>query len=237
MATVVTQNDDLNSLQPAFGLDVVLLVWLAAVVGAFAAVVVLPAWLPGLSASLLGAEPRAYWYLARTAGVVAYVLLWLSVALGVAIKNKLAQVWLGGPTAVDLHQFTSLLALTVAVFHALILLGDRYANYSLAQIAIPFALPGRQSLWFGLGQIGIYLMIPVAFSFYARRFIGFKFWRLIHYASFVVYFAVTAHGLFSGTDAATPGMVGLYALTVLATYFLTMHRILVSVRPPHRQPG
>ena len=237
MSTAVTQNDDLQTIQPTVGLDAVLLILLATVVGAFAAVVVLPTWLPGLSASLLGTEPRAYWYLARTAGVIAYVLLWASVALGVTIKNKLAQVWPGGPTAVDLHQFTSLLALTLAVFHALILLGDRYANYSLAQLLIPFDLPGKQSVWYGLGQIGIYLMIPVAFSFYARRFIGFKLWRLIHYASFIIYFAVTVHGLFSGTDATTPAMLGLYALTVLATYFLSIHRILVSVRRPRRQPG
>lgn len=237
MSTTTVQDDDLKAIQPTISIDSVLLIMLATIVGAFAAVVVLPTWLPGLSASLLGTEPHAYWYLARTAGVIAYVMLWVSVAFGVTIKNKLAQVWPGGPTAVDLHQFTSLLALSLAVFHALILLGDRYANYSLAQILIPFDLPGKQSVWYGLGQIGIYLMIPVAFSFYTRRFIGFKVWRLIHYASFVVYFLVTMHGLFSGTDASTPGMLGLYALTVLATYFLTIHRILVSVRRPRRQPG
>jgi predicted ferric reductase len=237
MSTTVTPNDDLQTIQPTIGLDAVLLILLAAVVGAFAAVAVLPTWLPGLSASLLGAEPRAYWYLARTAGVVAYVLLWASVALGVGIKNKLAHLWLGGPTAVDLHQFTSLLALTFAVFHALILLGDRYANYSPAQILIPFDLPGKQSVWYGLGQIGIYLMIPVAFSFYARRFIGFKVWRSMHYVSFVVYVLVTAHGLFSGTDATTLAMLALYAVTVFTTYFLTLYRVLVSVRRPRRAPG
>lgn len=237
MSTTAIPDDDLQAIQPTISIDSVLLILLATIVGAFAAVVVLPTWLPGLSASLLGTEPHAYWYLARTAGVIAYVMLWVSVALGVTIKNKLAQMWPGGPTAVDLHQFTSLLALTLAVFHALILLGDRYANYSLAQILIPFDLPGKLSVWYGLGQIGIYLMIPVAFSFYVRRFIGFKVWRLIHYASFIVYFLVTMHGLFSGTDASTPGILGLYALTVLATYFLTIHRILVSVRRPRRQPG
>jgi predicted ferric reductase len=237
MSANVSSNDELNDLQPTLGLDAVLWILLAAVVGAFAAVVVLPAWLPGLSASLLGDQPKAYWYLARTSGVIAYVLLWASVALGIAIKNKMAQAWPGGPTAVDLHQFASLFALAISVFHALILLGDRYANYSLAQIVTPFAITNPPPLWSGLGQIGFYLMLPVAFSFYARRFIGFKAWRLIHYASFVVYLFVTAHGLFAGTDTATPGMLGLYALTVLATYFLTVHRILVSVRQPRRQPG
>ena len=236
MSANMTSKDDLENLQPTLGLDAVILIVLATIVGAFAAVVVLPAWLPGLSASLLGATPKGYWYLARAAGVIAYVLLWFSVALGVTITNKMSRVWPGGPTAVDLHQFASLLALTIAIFHALILLGDRYMNYTLAQILIPFALPGKLSLWFALGQIGIYLMVPVAFSFYARRFIGFKVWRLIHYTSFVIYFLVTVHGLWSGTDTLTPAMLGLYVVTILATYFLTMYRVLVSVRQPRAHP-
>ena len=149
----------------------------------------------------------------------------------------MAQAWPGGPTAVDLHQFASLFALALSVFHALILLGDRYANYTPAQIVTPFAMNNPPPLWSGLGQIGFYLMLPVAFSFYARRYIGFKVWRLIHYASFLIYVLVTAHGLFAGTDTLTPAMLGLYGLTVLSTYFLIVHRILVSVRQPRRQPG
>ena len=237
MSARVTSNDELNDIQPTFGIDAFVLILLAAVIGAFAAVIVLPVWLPGLSASLLGSEPKAYWYLSRTSGVIAYLLVWVSVALGVGIKNRMAQAWPGGPTAVDLHQFASLFALALSVFHALILLGDRYANYSPSQIVTPFAITNPPALWSGLGQIGFYLMVPVAFSFYARQFIGFRLWRLIHYASFVIYVFVTAHGIFAGTDTATPGMLGLYALSVLSTYFLIVHRILVSVRHPRRQPG
>ena len=235
MSARFTSNDELSDIQPTLGLDAFALILLATVVGAFAAVFVLPAWLPGLSASLLGAEPKAYWYLSRASGVVAYLLVWVSVALGVAIKYKMAQAWPGGPTAVDLHQFASLFALALSIFHALILLGDRYANYSPAQIVTPFAITNPPALWSGLGQVALYLMLPVAFSFYARRFIGFKVWRLIHYASFLIYIFVTAHGLFAGTDTTEPAMLGLYALTVLSTYFLIVHRVLVSVRHPRRQ--
>ncbi len=232
MSAVNMPEDELNMLQPTLGLDVVLVILLAAIVGSFAAVVVLPAWLPGLVDSLLSAQPKAYWYLSRTSGIVAYVLLWVSVALGLGIKNKLAQMWPGGPRAVDLHQFASMFALNLAIFHALIIVGDQYTNYTLTQVLTPFAIPGKLSVWYGLGQLAFYILIPVAFSFYARRFIGFKVWRLIHYASFAIYFLVTIHSLWSGTDATTPAMVALYALTVLATYFLTVYRILVSVKKP-----
>ncbi len=235
MSTNTTPNDDLSTVDATLSLDTVLLVLLAAIVGAFAAVVILPTWLPGLSTSLLGAEPKAYWYLARTAGVIAYVLLWISVAMGIAIKNKMARVWPGGPKAVDLHQFASLFALTLSVFHVLILLGDRYVNYTLPQLLVPFSRPDQQPLWVGLGQIGFYLMLPVAFSFYARQYLGYKTWRTLHYASFIVYLLVTVHGLWAGTDSMSPGMLGLYGLTVFATYFLLVYRVLVSVKQPRRQ--
>ena len=234
MSNLITDENDLE-LQPVMRLEAVLVIVLAAIVGAFAAAVVLPTWLPGLSQSLIGNEPKAYWYLSRTSGVIAYVLLWFSIALGIMVTNKMARTWPGGPTAVDLHQFASLIAFAIAIFHALILLGDRYVNYTVAQLAIPFATGGRQVLWIGLGQLGLYVMIPVAFSFYARKFMGYKMWRTVHYASFLVYAFVTVHGLWSGSDATTPPMLGLYAVTILATYFLTVYRILVSVRQPRGQ--
>ena len=37
-----------------------------------------------------GVEPKAYWYLSRSSAIVAYILLWISMVLGLAITNKLA---------------------------------------------------------------------------------------------------------------------------------------------------
>ena len=232
MSITQIQDDNLDNIEPTLDLISVLVIMLAAMVGAFAAVVILPAWLPGLAKSLLGNEPRAYWYLARTAGVVAYFLLWFSVAMGINITNKLSRIWPGGPTAVDLHQFTSLLALSVTLFHVLILLGDRYANYTMSQLLIPFASGKYQPFWVGLGQLAFYIMLPVTFSFYARKHIGYKVWRMIHYFSFGIYLLVTLHGIFSGTDTTSPGMLGLYGLTLVSIYFLTIFRVLVSIKQP-----
>jgi predicted ferric reductase len=107
-------------------LSIALGLLLAALVGALGAVLLLPAWLPGLSQSLLGAEPKAYWYLARASAGVAFGLLWLSMVFGLLITNRMARLWPGGPAAFDLHQHASLLGLAFGLFHALILLGDGY---------------------------------------------------------------------------------------------------------------
>src|SRR5437868_3897044 len=109
---------------------------------------------------LFGAS-TAYWYLSRTSALVAFTLLWASMALGVSITNKLARRWPGAPTAFDLHQYTSLLGWAFAIFHVLILLGDNYIGYTPFQLLLPFASTGYEQVWVGLGQIAFYLMIPV----------------------------------------------------------------------------
>jgi predicted ferric reductase len=234
---IVTANMTSKSASPQFdeslpvlALHTALLVMLAAIAGAFAAVVVLPLWLPGLSASLQGDQPKAYWYLSRASALVAYILLWLSVALGLSITNRLSRVWPGGPAAADVHQYASLLGLAFAVFHVLILMGDRYANYTLSQLLLPFASSTYRPLWVGLGQLGFYLMLPVAFSFYARKRIGYRAWRLIHYVSFAVTLLVLVHGVQSGTDTPTEWVRTLYWLTGGTLLFLTFYRVLVSRR-------
>lgn len=209
-----------------------LLIMLAVAGGTLAAAVVLPVWLPGLTESLLGQEPKAFWYLARASGVVAYLLLWFSVVLGLAVSNKLARLWNGGPTAVELHQFVTWLAVALAVFHALILLGDGYIRSTLAQVLVPFSYSGYQPFWVGLGQGAFYLSVIVAASFYVRKRLGYRAWRTLHYASFVIYFLLSLHGIFAGTDTATPGMVAVYALTGVSVYFLTLVRVFDAIRAP-----
>ena len=134
----MSTQEEIDALPPAMSLPLLIVMLLAVVAGAFAAAVVLPNWLPGLSQSLLGSEPKAYWYLSRASALVAYTLVWVSMATGLIITNKLARLWPGGPIAFDLHQYTSLLGLAFGLFHALILIGDKYINYTLAQILIPF---------------------------------------------------------------------------------------------------
>lgn len=214
------------------------LIALSAAGGALLAIA-LPSLLPGLAASLLGPEPKVYWYLARSTAFVAYALLWLAMALGLMMTNRLARLWPGGPLAFDLHEHASILGLAFGLFHALILLGDRYMNYTFGQILVPFASGGAAAGWVGLGQAGLYLMGIVGLSFYLRPLIGRAGWRLIHFLSFVIFGLVLLHGVMSGSDSGTVWAQALYWLSGGSLLFLTVYRVLVSAtRPaPARRPA
>lgn len=221
--------NELETLPPAMPLPTLVLTLLAVVVGAFAAVVALPAWLPGLSLSLLGSTPKVYWYLSRASALVAYGLLWVSMVLGVLITNKLARVWPGGPTAFDLHQHASLLGLAFVLFHALILMGDHYIAYTLTQVFTPFASVNYRVVWVGLGQVGFYLLVLVALSFYVRSIIGTRTWRVIHFLSFAVYGLALVHGIWSGTDSKLSWIREGYWITGSVLLFLIVYRVLAGL--------
>lgn len=217
------------SLRTAPGWGQWLRLGLAVVLGASLGALALWAWLPGIRASLGGASPKAYWYLSRSSAFAAYGLLWLSMVSGLSLTNRLARLWPGGPTAYDLHQFSSLLGLALALFHAAVLLGDGYLNYAAAQLLLPFASTPYRPLWVGLGQLAFYLLIPITASFYARRWLGPRAWRWVHALSFAAFLLALVHGVFSGTDSPQPLIQWLYWTTGGSVLFLTLYRALQTV--------
>jgi predicted ferric reductase len=226
---MINGTQDIETITPAASLQGFLLGCAAIMVGTLLAAVALPNWLPGLSASLLGSSPKVFWFLSRASALVGFALLWASMAMGLILSNRMARLWPGGPTALGLHQYVSLLGLEFGLFHALILLGDRFIQASLAQVLTPFAYQNYRPGWVGLGQIGLYLWALVFGSFYVRKRIGTKAWRWIHSLSFLSFVMVLAHGLFSGTDSGAVWVIGLYGFAGISCLFLLYYRILATV--------
>jgi predicted ferric reductase len=167
---------------------------------------------------------QLWWFVTRAAGLVAYLLLWLSTVWGLAVPSKVIAPVLEGGYTFDFHQFISLLTLAFALLHVLVLLVDRYMPYTLIQILIPFLSPYR-STWVGIGVISFYILIVVTASFYLRARIGMNNFRAIHYFSLLGYLGVTLHGLYSGTDSSLASMQFIYigsslVVIALAVYWL-----------------
>ena len=158
------QGQDPDELETSVSWPLVIMLLAGAIIGG-ATMALLPLWLPGLRDSLITDRPTAYWMLSRASAMVAYTLLWVSMASGVMITSKLARMWPGGPTTIALHEHTSLLGLAFAVFHVLILLADRYIGYTLVQLLVPFATDAYRPVWVALGQVGMYALIVVTLSF------------------------------------------------------------------------
>jgi predicted ferric reductase len=227
----ISSQDKTEPLLKALPAQDVILLLLVVVAGVLFAINLMPLWLPGLTFSVAGSEPKIYWFLARGSAIAAYWLLWLSVSMGVGITNKMVQTWPGVPPAYEIHQYTSLLGLGFALFHGLILMSDHYMNFSLAQVLVPFASQNYRPTWVGFGQIAFYLWAVIVLSFYIRKRTGKKAWRLIHYVGFACFLAVMVHGIFSGTDASTTWARYLYWISGGSVLLLVVYRILITSIP------
>ncbi len=195
---------------------------------ALGAVWVLPTILPSLTQSLSGEQPKAYWYLSRASAFAAFILLWLSMVTGLLISNKLARAWPGGQTAFDLHQYTSLLSLAFVLFHAFILLGDRYIKYTVLQIVVPFDSVNYKQVWVGIGQVTFYVSLVVSLTFYVRRVITQTLWHMIHIVSYLLFITAIVHGVWSGTDSGTGWANMIYWVAVVSTLFFTVYRVIAT---------
>jgi predicted ferric reductase len=173
---------------------------------------------------------QLWWYVTRASGMVAYLLLWLSMVLGLGITSKSFDLLLDRVFTYDFHQFISLLSLAFVVLHVAVLLLDRYLPYSIWQILVPFISPYRP-FWVGIGVVGFYLTILVTVTFYLRKWIGMRAFRLIHVLSLVGYAGATLHGIFAGTDSPLPAVQFLYEGSALVVVFLTAFwLVLVALR-------
>ena len=179
----------------------------------------------GVGITGIAGNTKSFWYLSRSSGFVAYLLLWGSVAWGLLLTTKLVKGKVHPATLLNAHQFLSNLGLGFALFHGLVLMGDRYLSFPLNAVLLPFA-GSYQPLLVAFGQIALWLSLLLILSFYVRRQIGQKTWRLLHYLSFVAYFAVWVHAVLLGSDSTLLGVRALYAVTLGVIVFLTLYRIL-----------
>ena len=161
---------------------------------------------------------RSWWYISRAAGLMGYILFWLSTVWGLAISSKIFDSFLGRTFTYDFHEHLSLLGIGFVVLHIIVLLFDNYAPFSLMQLMIPFTSTYRP-FWVGIGVISFYLTILVTVTFYIRSLISMQAFRKIHYLSLVGYIGALFHGLYSGTDSAITWVQILYLGTSLFTVF------------------
>src|SRR5512143_1876350 len=234
--STVSASRDTSPPRYSFGIASAVSIFLGVSLGLLAASLLLPDRGLQLAGTLMGNSPKAYWYLSRGAGFVALGLLWISMILGLLITDKMARSWPGAPAAFAIHEYVSLLGLVFVAFHALILLGDRYINYRLVQVLLPFGSVNYHPVWVGLGQIGFYIWAIISATFYVRQKIGSKAWRYIHYASFFNFVVAMIHGLAAGTDHGTLWAHVVYWTMGATTLFLTIYRIAASVSGPEPRP-
>lgn len=176
---------------------------------------------------------QVFWLASRATGIVAMVLLGLSVALGLAMSGRLGRRP-GLPAQLKrFHEAATLVTLGLVAAHGGLLLGDGFLRPGLEGVLLPFQL-GYRPLWTGLGIVGGWLMAILGLSFYVRRRIGTATWRWLHRWTLAVYVLALVHVVGAGTDGRTGWMLALLVALTAPIVFALTYRMLPRAAPRRR---
>ncbi len=170
-------------------------------------------------------QTHGWWLASRASGLLALVLVTISVGLGLTMAGKVMRRPGLSRKLMAIHEQTALAGLIAIAVHGITLLGDPWLNPGLAGVTVPFAMSFKTAFT-GLGVIGGYLAMLLGLSFYARKRIGAKLWRKAHRATVLVYVLGLVHALGAGTDASTPWFRWWVVLTAPPIGGLFVYRVL-----------
>jgi len=145
-------------------------------------------------------HPQLMWWLSRSAGMVAAILLVASLVWGVLLATRALKpvdrpAWL-----LAMHRWFSALACIGVVIHVLALVADNYVYFGWREIFIPQASEWKRAP-VTLGVIALYLLIAVQGTSLIMKKLPRALWKFIHYFSYVAVWLSVVHAALAGTDA------------------------------------
>ncbi len=164
------------------------------------------------------------WYTTRATGLVAMVLLTISMACGLLSSVGYQRPGLPRFVTVGLHRNASLLALAFTVAHVLTTVTDGFVNIPVQDAFIPF-IGSYRPLWLSLGAVAFDLMLALAATSLLRTRMSYRTWRAVHWTSYACWPVALLHGLGTGTDATVRWVLALTLLCVAAIAALTAWRL------------
>lgn len=164
------------------------------------------------------------WYMIRATGTVSYLLLYLSVVIGLysqVQKKRKQKVTI----SLFLHEALSNWALILVFGHVGFLLIDSYLSFQWIEILTPFNTDYKP-LPMAMGTVSLYFLLMTVITSKARKKIGYQKWRKLHALNPILYILVTLHGLFIGTD-----FQGVMVLVINLLPFLVLGGMLWRNKP------
>lgn len=139
------------------------------------------------------------WYASRSTGVLALVLLTVTVVLGALNRGRYASVRWPRFAIAAVHRNISLLAVAFLVVHVVTATVDPYAGIGWLDAIVPF-VSVYHPFWLGLGAAASDLLVAVVVTSLLRPRINARLWRTVHWAAYGCWPVAVVHGI--GIDPA-----------------------------------
>jgi predicted ferric reductase len=174
--------------------------------------------------AILATGPSLYWYMTRSTGAVALLLLSAAVVLGVVDVRRFSTPRWPRFVVDALHRNVSLLAMVFLCLHILTSVLDSFAPISLIDTIVPFAGSYRP-FWLGLGTVAFDLLIAVTLTSLLRQRMGYASWRAVHWLTYASWPIALLHGFGAGSDVHGTWLQGLSIICLGAVLVSVIVRV------------
>lgn len=148
------------------------------------------------------------WYVTRATGLVALLMLTVSVLLGLLAAGRFSgERWPRFLTQ-GLHRNVSLLVVAFLTLHVASTVLDTYTSIPLTAAFLPFT-SGYKPGWLSLGAVALDLLIALIVTSLARERLGYRTWRAMHWLAYACWPVAVAHGLGIGTDRSATWVIAM----------------------------
>jgi sulfoxide reductase heme-binding subunit YedZ len=201
-------------------------------------IVSLPGALPTHAEAVVVNSTSPLWYVTRATGLVAMVLLTISMACGLLSSVGYQRPGLPRFVTLGLHRNASLLAVAFTAVHVVTTVTDGYAHIPVQDVFIPF-IAAYRPLWLSLGAIASDLLIALTITSLLRSRMTYRTWRAVHWTAYACWPVALLHGLGTGSDTRVRWVLLLTLLCVAAVTALAGWRLAVGWpgRPVARVAG
>ncbi len=167
---------------------------------------------------------QIWWYLSRATGIVAAVLLLMSLVLGMLMTTRLLRsvdrpAWL-----LAMHRWSSGLAVLATAGHVAALVADNYVEFGVSEILVPFASEWKTT-GVALGVVSMYVLVIVQATSLMMRRIPRQIWRKIHLGAYGSAWMAVMHAGLSGTDTSNRVYRVVALIVIVAAMSLAVVRV------------
>jgi methionine sulfoxide reductase heme-binding subunit len=166
------------------------------------------------------------WLAARAAGIAAYVLLSLQVALGLVLSHPTNKsTWRLSKRLFPWHEYLWVFSTAFMAVHVVSILADPYAGVGFLGAVVP-GLSAYRSPAVAVGTVSLYAFLVTALTARWTRRLPPGAWLSIHRFAIGVWLLAWLHGVLAGSD--TQPLALAYAATGLVVVAAAAYRYWVS---------
>lgn len=176
-------------------------------------------------------KDHIFWLSSRSSGIIAWIILSLSIIWGLLLSTKTMKKAIKRPWLLGVHQTLGALATIFLLVHMIVLLFDKYTDWTYVDLIIPFTSTWHP-VYTAWGVVASWMLIAVEITSLAKKHLSKNIWHKFHMLSFPLWVFATIHAYLSGPDVQTMINIGLGIFIAVPILILSVLRLILWINEP-----